>query len=157
MSGLDGWAVLTELKADPDLADIPVVMLTFVDNKNWVTLWRLGYLTKPIQRERLLAFWKSIGVILNPVWFWSSKRSDTQEILRRLLEKEGCQVIAAGNGRVALERLAESQPMLILLDLMMPEMDGFQFIDRVRQHKNWRTIPIVVVTAKDLTKEDACD
>jgi CheY-like chemotaxis protein len=55
---------------------------------------------------------------------------------------------------VALERLAESQPMLILLDLMMPEMDGFQFLDRVRQHENWRTIPIVVVTAKDLTKED---
>jgi CheY-like chemotaxis protein len=55
---------------------------------------------------------------------------------------------------VALERLAESQPMLILLDLMMPEMDGFQFVDRVRQHENWRTIPIVVVTAKDLTKED---
>ena len=63
-------------------------------------------------------------------------------------------MITAENGRVALERLAESQPMLILLDLMMPEMDGFQFIDRVRQHENWRTIPIVVVTAKDLTKED---
>jgi CheY-like chemotaxis protein len=71
-----------------------------------------------------------------------------------LLVKEGCEVIAAENGRVALERLAESRPMLILLDLMMPELDGFQFIDRVRQHENWRTIPIVVVTAKDLTKED---
>ena len=68
--------------------------------------------------------------------------------------KEGCQVIVAENGRVALERLAESQPRLILLDLMMPEMDGFQFVDRVRQNENWRTIPIVVVTAKDLTKED---
>jgi CheY-like chemotaxis protein len=79
---------------------------------------------------------------------------DTRKILRRLLEKEGCQVIAAENGRVALERLAESQPRLILLDLMMPEMDGFQFIEHVRQHENWRTIPIVVVTAKDLTKED---
>ena len=60
----------------------------------------------------------------------------------------------AENGRVALERLAEGQPGLILLDLMMPEMDGFQFVEHVRQHEAWRTIPIVVVTAKDLTAED---
>jgi CheY-like chemotaxis protein len=55
---------------------------------------------------------------------------------------------------MALERLAENQPELILLDLMMPEMDGFQFIDHVRQHEAWRAIPIVVVTVKDLTAED---
>ncbi|MDP1762187.1 MAG: response regulator, partial [Deltaproteobacteria bacterium] len=156
MSGLDGWAVLTELKADPALADIPVVMLTIVDNKNLgYALGASDYLTKPIQRERLLAV---LGKYRRhpqpgPVLVVEDD-SDTQEILRRLLVKEGCEVIAAENGRVALERLAESRTMLILLDLMMPEMDGFQFIERVRQHKNWRTIPIVVVTAKDLTKED---
>ena len=156
MSGLDGWAVLTELKADPALADIPVVMLTFVDNKNLgYALGASDYLTKPIQRERLLAVLEKYRRHPQPgPVLVVEDDPDTQEILRRLLEKEGCQVIAAENGRVALERLAESQPMLILLDLMMPEMDGFQFIDRVRQHENWRTIPIVVVTAKDLTKED---
>ena len=156
MSGLDGWAVLTELKADPALADIPVVMLTFVDNKNLgYALGASDYLTKPIQRERLLAVLEKYRRHPQPgPVLVVEDDPDTREILRRLLEKEGCQVIAAENGRVALERLAESQPMLILLDLMMPEMDGFQFIDRVRQHENWRTIPIVVVTAKDLTKED---
>ena len=156
MSGLDGWAVLTELKADPALADIPVVMLTFVDNKNLgYALGASDYLTKPIQRERLLAVLEKYRRHPQPgPVLVVEDDPDTQEILRRLLEKEGCQVIAAENGRVALERLAESRPMLILLDLMMPEMDGFQFIDRVRQHENWRTIPIVVVTAKDLTKED---
>ena len=156
MSGLDGWAVLTELKADPALADIPVVMLTFVDNKNLgYALGASDYLTKPIQRERLLAVLEKYRRHPQPgPVLVVEDDPDTQEILRRLLEKEGCQVIAAANGRVALERLAESRPMLILLDLMMPEMDGFQFIDRVRQHENWRTIPIVVVTAKDLTKED---
>jgi hypothetical protein len=156
MSGLDGWAVLTELKADPALADIPVVMLTFVDNKNLgYALGASDYLTKPIQRERLLAVLDKYRRHPQPgPVLVVEDDPDTREILRRLLEKEGCQVIAAANGRLALERLAESRPMLILLDLMMPEMDGFQFIDRLRQHKNWRNIPIVVVTAKDLTKED---
>jgi len=156
MSGLDGWAVLTELKADPDLADIPVVMLTFVDNKNLgYALGASDYLTKPIQRDRLLAVLEKYRRQPQPgPVLVVEDDPDTREILRRLLEKEGCQVITAENGRLALERLAESRPRLILLDLMMPEMDGFQFIDRVRQHENWRTIPIVVVTAKDLTKED---
>ena len=156
MPGLDGWAVLTELKADPALADIPVVMLTIVDNKNLgYALGASDYLTKPIQRERLLAVLEKYRRHPQPgPVLVVEDDPETREILRRLLEKEGCQVIAAENGRVALERLAESQPMLILLDLMMPEMDGFQFVDRVRQHENWRTIPIVVVTAKDLTKED---
>ena len=156
MPGLDGWAVLTELKADPALADIPVVMLTIVDNKNLgYALGASDYLTKPIQRERLLAVLEKYRRYPQPgPVLVVEDDPDTREILGRLLEKEGCQVIAAENGRVALERLAECQPMLILLDLMMPEMDGFQFVDRVRQHENWRTIPIVVVTAKDLTKED---
>ena len=156
MSGLDGWAVLTELKADPALADIPVVMLTFVDNKNLgYALGASDYLTKPIQREHLRAVLEKYRRHPQPgPVLVVEDDPDTQEVLRRLLEKEGCQVIAAENGRVALERLAESQPRLILLDLMMPQMDGFQFIERVRQNENWRTIPIVVVTAKDLTKED---
>ena len=156
MSGLDGWAVLTELKADPALADIPVVMLTFVDNKNLgYALGASDYLTKPISRQRLLAVLEKYRRDPQPgPVLVVEDDPDTRKILRRLLEKEGCQVVTAENGRVALERLAESRPMLILLDLMMPEMDGFQFIDRVRQQENWRTIPIVVVTAKDLTKED---
>lgn len=156
MSGLDGWAVLTELKADPALADIPVVMLTFVDNKNLgYALGASEYLTKPIQRKRLLAVLEKYRRHPQPgPVLVVEDDADTREILQRLLEKEGCQVITAENGRVALKRLAESRPMLILLDLMMPEMDGFQFVDHVRQHENWRTIPIVVVTAKDLTKAD---
>jgi len=156
MPGLDGWAVLTELKADPALADIPVVMLTIVDNQNLgYALGASDYLTKPIQRERLLAVLEKYRRQPQPgPVLVVEDDPETREILRRLLEKEGCQVIAAENGRVALERLAESRPRLILLDLMMPEMDGFQFVDRVRQHETWRTIPIVVVTAKDLTKED---
>ncbi len=156
MPGMDGWAVLSELKADPELADIPVVMLTIADNKNLgYALGAADYLTKPIQRDRLLAVLAKYCPPAEPAMVMVVEDDpETQEVIGRMLEKTGIQVVTAENGRVALERLAESRPGLILLDLMMPEMDGFQFVDHVRQHADWRTIPIVVVTAKDLTAED---
>lgn len=156
MPGLDGWAVLSALKADPGLADIPVVMLTIVDNKNLgYALGAADYLTKPIQRDRLLAILEKYCPPSEPATVLVVEDdAATREIIRHLLEKSGVQVAEAENGRVALERLAAGQPGLILLDLMMPEMDGFQFVDHVRQHEAWSVIPIVVVTAKDLTAED---
>ena len=75
-------------------------------------------------------------------------------MLRRTLENDGWTVSEAANGRVALERVRESVPDLILLDLMMPEMDGFEFVAELRKNDAWRSIPVVVVTAKDLTPED---
>jgi CheY-like chemotaxis protein len=75
-------------------------------------------------------------------------------MLRRRLEKQGWPVTEAENGRVALEYLAETIPDVILLDLMMPEMDGFQFLDRVRADERWRSIPVIVITAKDLSAQD---
>jgi CheY-like chemotaxis protein len=77
-----------------------------------------------------------------------------REMLRRRLENEGWLVREAEQGRAALARVAEQAPELILLDLMMPEMDGFQFVEELRKHEAWRSIPIVVITAKDLTEED---
>jgi CheY-like chemotaxis protein len=79
-----------------------------------------------------------------------------REMMRRMLEDEGWAVVEANNGISALERVRLNKPELILLDLMMPEMDGFQFIQELRQAQNleWKDIPIVVVTAKDLSQED---
>ncbi|MFZ5450901.1 MAG: response regulator [Thermodesulfobacteriota bacterium] len=156
MPGMDGWTVLSELKADPELADIPVVMLTIVDDKNLgYALGAADYLTKPIQRDRMLAVLEKYCHPGEPSMVLVVEDDpETREVIRRLLEKTGIEVMEAENGRVALERLAERQPGLILLDLMMPEMDGFQFVDHLRQHEAWRAIPIVVVTAKDLTGED---
>ncbi|MBI4494088.1 MAG: response regulator, partial [Chloroflexi bacterium] len=156
MPGMDGWSVLSALKADPDLADIPVVMLTMVDEKNLgYTLGASDYLVKPIDRERVAA-------ALRKQWPEAGSRralvveddGSAREMLRRLLEREGWAVVEAENGRVALERVAAQQPDLILLDLMMPEMDGFEFVVELRKRSEWRTIPVVVVTAKDLTVED---
>jgi CheY-like chemotaxis protein/nitrogen-specific signal transduction histidine kinase len=156
MPGMDGWAVLTALKADADLADIPVIMLTMVDDKNLgYALGASDYLTKPVDRDRLVAILRKYrGEDRTRPVLVVEDEAVTCEMLRRMLEKEGWAVTAAENGRVALERVAEQRPVLILLDLMMPEMDGFQFVEALRTREAWRSIPIVVVTAKDLTAAD---
>ena len=156
MPGMDGWAVLTALKADAELADIPVLMLTIVDDKNLgYALGAADYLTKPVDRDRLVAILKKYrGKDPSHLVLVVEDDAAAREILQRTLEKEGWAVTAAENGRVALQRVAEQRPALILLDLMMPEMDGFQVVEALREREGWRSIPIVVVTAKDLTAED---
>ncbi|MGH7307670.1 MAG: ATP-binding response regulator, partial [Candidatus Rokuibacteriota bacterium] len=153
MPGMDGWAVLSALKADPDVADIPVIMLTIVDDKNLgYALGASEYLTKPLDRERLVTVLKKYRRDL-PVLVVDDD-AVLRQLLRRTLEPEGYAVVEAENGRVALERLREVSPSVILLDLMMPEMDGFEFVTEFRRHDAWRAIPIVVITARDLSRDD---
>jgi signal transduction histidine kinase/CheY-like chemotaxis protein len=156
MPGMDGWAVLTALKADPALAEIPVIMLTIIDEKQvGYTLGATEYLTKPIDWKRLTAVLKRYKRMDAPSRVLVVEDdARTRKMLRTRLEKQGWPVTEAENGRVALERMAESLPDLILLDLMMPEMDGFQFLDHIRAHEDWRSIPTIIVTAKDLTDDD---
>ncbi len=156
MPGMDGWAVLSALKADPILADIPVVMLTIMDDKSLgYALGAADYLTKPIDRDRLVSvLHKYVPQRSAQPILVVEDDPTTRDMLRRLLEKEGWQVDEAENGRIGLERVALRPPGLVLLDLMMPEMDGFEFVSRLRQHSEWRSIPVVVVTAKDITAED---
>jgi signal transduction histidine kinase/CheY-like chemotaxis protein len=156
MPGMDGWSVLTALKADPDLADIPVIMLTIVDDKHMgYALGAADYLTKPIDRNRLVTvLQKYRRADSSRAVLVVDDEASTREMLRYMLEKEGWTVTEAEHGRVALEQVAEHRPALILLDLMMPEMDGFDFIAELHRHEEWRTIPVVVVTAKDLTEDD---
>jgi GAF domain-containing protein/CheY-like chemotaxis protein/anti-sigma regulatory factor (Ser/Thr protein kinase) len=153
MPGMDGWAVLSALKADTAVADIPVIMLTIVDDKNLgYALGASDYLTKPIDRERLVTVLERHRRDL-PVLVVDDD-AGLRQLLRRMLEPEGYAVVEAENGRVALERLHHISPSVILLDLMMPEMDGFEFVAEFRRHEAWRAIPVVVVTAKDLSQED---
>ena len=153
MPGLDGWAVLTALKADPSVADIPVIMLTIIDDKNLgYALGAADYLTKPIERDRLLAVVRTHRRD-HPVLVVDDDAT-LRQLLRRMLEPEGYTVVEAENGRVALERLRGVAPSVILLDLMMPEMDGFEFVAEFRRHEPWRGIPIVVITARDLSRDD---
>ncbi|MCI0583899.1 MAG: response regulator, partial [Chloroflexi bacterium] len=153
MPGMDGWSVLAALKADPALADIPVVMLTMLDDRNLgYALGAADYLTKPIDRERLVAVLgrhrRDLPVLL------VDDAAGFRDLARRTLEREGYTVIEAENGRAGLDRLRETTPSVVLLDLMMPEMDGFDFVAAVRADAAWRSLPIVVITAKDLSPED---
>jgi GAF domain-containing protein/DNA-binding response OmpR family regulator/anti-sigma regulatory factor (Ser/Thr protein kinase) len=153
MPGMDGWAVLSALKADPVVADIPVVMLTIVDDRNLgYALGAADYLTKPIDRERLVTVLRQHRRD-RPVLVVDDD-AGLRQLLRRMLEPEGYTVVEAENGRVALERLRDVAPSVVLLDLMMPEMDGFAFVAEFRRHEPWRAIPIVVITAKDLSRAD---
>jgi PAS domain S-box-containing protein len=155
MPGLDGWGVLAALKDDPTLATIPVVMLTITDDKHLgFALGASEYLTKPIERDRLSAvlarYRKAPGAGVLVV----EDDPDTRAVLRRSLEKEGWRVTEAENGRVGLARVAEAAPALILLDLMMPEMDGFEFLEGLRSREDHASADVVVITAKELTLED---
>jgi signal transduction histidine kinase/DNA-binding response OmpR family regulator len=156
MPEMDGWSVLTELKADAELRDVPVIMLTMVDDpERGFSLGAADYATKPVDRARLSQILKKY-TCANPPCPVLLVEDDvaTRRVTRNILEKEGWKVSEAENGKLALEQMEQERPTLILLDLMMPAMDGFEFADRVRQHPEWRSIPIVVLTAKDLTAED---
>lgn len=154
MPDLDGWSVLQALKSDPELADIPVVMLTIVDEKSrGYTLGADDYLMKPIDRERLrslLARYHSAaagGVLV------VEDDGDMRAWLRRALEDDGWRVVEAGNGKEALDLIAgRTRVDVILLDLMMPIMDGFEFIERLQ--KQGPHPPVIVLTAADLTPEE---
>jgi PAS domain S-box-containing protein len=155
MSGMDGWTVLNRLQADPELANIPVIMLTIVNEKNMgYALGASDYLTKPIDRNRLIAVLRkySNGQV-NSVLLVEDE-AIVRDMVSRTLQKEGWWVIEAENGWLALEQLEQNQPRVIVLDLMMPEMDGFQFLTKLRENNLWRTIPVVVVTAMDLSLEE---
>jgi PAS domain S-box-containing protein len=156
MPKMDGWAVLQQLKADPALRETPVIMVTIVDDKNLgYTLGAAEYITKPVDREhlgRILAKYRCPHLPC-PVLLIEDDET-TRGMMRTILERDGWTVVEAANGREGLERVAESQPNAILLDLMMPEMDGFEFILRLRKRPDWRDIPVVVITAKELTPDD---
>ncbi|HEY2987645.1 MAG TPA: response regulator [Candidatus Binatia bacterium] len=156
MPGMDGWAVLTALKADPALSNIPVIMLSIVDEKHMgYALGAADYLTKPIDWERLADILVRYQCTRPPCpVLIVEDDAGMSAMLRRRLEKEEWTVVEAENGRIGLERMEKSRPELILLDLMMPEMDGFQFLEEVRKREAWRSIPVIVMTAKMLTAED---
>ncbi|MEG4442244.1 response regulator [Microcoleus sp. AT9_B5] len=164
MPGMDGWAVLSALKADPDLAEIPVILLSFVGNKSLgFALGASDYLTKPVDGKRLAALLNKYrrdqdGVANNNLTCQILIVEDdvaAREILRCVLETQGWAVTEADSGRAALDRLKVARPHLILLDLMLPEMDGFELIGELRKSYSGDPIPIVVLTGKDLTPAES--
>ncbi|MFW5968869.1 MAG: response regulator, partial [Persicimonas sp.] len=151
MPDRDGWSVLSTLKADDELESIPVVMVTMIDDKSiGYALGAAEYLVKPIEQERLvrvLSRFKKTGEARALI---VEDEANIRELMARHLKKVGWTVETAANGKEALDILDETVPEVVILDLMMPQMDGFEVADVMRQEPRWKDIPIVVVTAMEL-------
>jgi signal transduction histidine kinase/DNA-binding response OmpR family regulator len=148
----DGWAVLGALKADPDLCGIPVVMVTVAPDRGiGLSLGAAEVMTKPVDRAELTSLLRQLLSRNGPILVVEDDLA-TRETVCHTIEKMGLTVAEVTNGRLALSWLAENPaPALILLDLMMPEMDGFEFLDTFNSQADWRHVPVVVITAKQLT------
>ena len=160
MPRLDGWGVLSRLKADPALAAIPVVVVSFVDERGLgYSLGAAEYLTKPVEWGRLkqaldrLAAEEDAGEAGRPVLVVDDDEG-TRDRLRIMLTRAGWAATEAADGRTALQHVAAARPAVILLDLMMPGMDGFAVLKELRNNPDWASIPVIVVTAMDMTQAD---
>jgi len=156
MPDIDGWTVLAALRGEPALADIPVVIVTILDEpRRGIALGAAGYMTKPIDRDRLVEILSRYRLADRSGTVLVVEDDEEQRrLVRELLGARGWVVREAVNGRLALDALKEGLPDIVLLDLMMPEMDGFELVAALQANPAWRDIPVVVVTALDLSAED---
>lgn len=157
MPEMDGWTVLSKLKGDENTADIPVVLLTIVSNKNMgYALGASEYLVKPVDRQRLSSVLAEVTDADGQGQVLIVEDDDqTREMIQRTVQRQGWEVQTAANGRLGIDRLEDDViPDVILLDLMMPEMDGFEFLETLRANPEWMDIPVVVVTAADLNADE---
>lgn len=156
MPGLDGWSVLETLKSDPELQDIPVILVTMVENRSMgYSLGATEYLSKPVDKERLFTVLKrSVRTQLAGPLLVIEDSDSMRESLRDMLVLEGWEVNAVSTAESALSGIAKNPPSLIILDIIMPEMDGFEFLSQLRSNLRWRNIPVLIVTGKDLTEDE---
>ena len=154
MPGIDGWSVLSALKADAELADIPVIMVTFVEQRALAaSLGASDYVMKPVKWDRFKHVMDRYRPPEGDVLIIDDD-ADTRARIRKVLERDGWSVTEAGNGQDGLDKLAVAKPGIILLDLTMPVMDGFSFLEAMRNNSECADIPVVVLTALDLTWQD---
>lgn len=154
MPGTDGWNVLAQLKADPQLAPIPVVMISVTGQQTLgFALGAADYLVKPVRNDSLVqTVRRHLGTAApeGPILVVDDDAT-TREVLRRQLERVGWQVVEAADGIAGMSRIDECAPALVLLDLVMPRMDGFAFLDELRGREDLPDLPVIVLTGRDLT------
>ena len=155
MPGMDGWSVLQAIRADPELAGTRVVIVSMLDEKPLgMALGADDYLTKPLRREQLLACIQRLVPVRDGYILIVEDDEALRELLQRTLIEEGWSVRIAETGRAALDMIEQSRPGLILLDLRIPEIDGFDVIASIRSRPEFVRVPITVMTALDLGRED---
>ena len=154
MPQMDGWSVLTAIKADADLARIPVVMASFVNEPALANaLGAADYVLKPVEWDQLASVMNRFRATEGTVLVVDDD-PDARSRLRTVLERNGWEVREASNGEEALAVFAEAPPLVILLDLTMPVMDGFSFLENLRERPGGGDIPVIVLSARDLSQGD---
>ena len=153
MPGIDGWSVLSALKADTELADIPVIMVTFVEQRALAaSMGAADYVMKPVRWDRFKGVMDRYRPPEGDVLVVDDD-ADARTRIRKVLERDGWRVQEAEDGRAGLDKLS-TRPGIVLLDLTMPVMDGFAFLEAMRARPECADIPVVVLTALNLTSED---
>ena len=157
LPGMDGWSILRQLQSEPELATIPVIMFSISDDgAKGIALGAAHFVAKPADFEKIATILRQyrdknrLGTVMvvedDPA---------TQDLLKRQLEKQGWQTTVASDGQIGLEMLSNDfHPSAILLDLMMPHMDGLEFLSQLRLREGCKNIPVIVLTAKELTQQD---
>jgi len=154
MPGRDGWETLTLLKSDPRTSAIPVALVSFIDQaRKGYSLGATDYIIKPIDWQRLRHILRRHTVGEAPVLIVDDEPA-ARELARRNLEQDGWAVLEAANGAEACELLKQQTPAVIVLDLIMPVMDGFEFMTVLRSDPRWHSVPVIVVTAMELTPDE---
>ncbi|MDM8559089.1 response regulator [Candidatus Parabeggiatoa sp. HSG14] len=157
MPEMDGWAVLSVLKNDSLLSQIPVIMTSVgVDKKKGDIVGATDYLEKTLIHSQLPLILEKhhIGEKAENLIMVIDDEAIYRELLIVLLEDQDLQVFQAENGRVALEHLDHKKPSAIILDLRMPVMNGFEFLNHLQKNETWRSIPVVVLSSKELASEE---
>jgi signal transduction histidine kinase/DNA-binding response OmpR family regulator len=153
---VDGWNLLAQFKADAELAAIPIILLTMVDDVKTagLALGAADYLAKPVDGAKLLPILDRLCTERKETTIMVVEDDQpTRVMIARLIEREGWLAMQAENGRRALDLLKTFTPSVVLLDLLMPEVDGFTVLREMRANPAWRRIPVVVLTSLDLTGE----
>jgi CheY-like chemotaxis protein len=152
MPGIDGWRVLNELKSNPATADIPIVMISILDGREVaLEMGAKAFLAKPFRQDDLVDTVKgAIGHLRGADVLCVDDERATRDMLRRALVAAGARVRTVASGAEALTEVARKLPDAICVDLLMPDMDGFELVARLRGHAAMRRLPIIVLSAHDL-------
>jgi CheY-like chemotaxis protein len=156
MPGRGGWEILRDLKSSPATAHIPIVIVSVLEEaKMGFALGASDYLVKPLAKEVLLeSIRKLVPMSAGGKVLVVDDDDDALQIVSDMLSASGYSPLVAQNGRLALRILSQTQVSAVILDLMMPEMDGFELLQQMKERSNFSRIPVVVLTAKDLSKQD---
>jgi len=159
LPGTDGWEVLRRLKADAELRGIPVLMITVVDEREvGLALGAVDYLVKPIERSTLLAaLARHVPAVSSGRLARALAVDDdpaTLSMVAAVLKDQNCEVLLAEGGRQALEMAANGPLDLVVCDLVMPDLDGFEVVARLKASPATRDVPILILTGHELTDGD---